>query len=249
MKRGFRRISLLLLICSITAVLSAQELDHLYLKDGTLIRGTIKEIDPHESVKILDGCGNLWHYPMSDVERITREPFEWHGMPGAGPEPFRPGIVNFTTFGVLAGSASNERVAPFSLQSVTGWRNQRRIFTGAGAGLEFLTATYMPLFLDLRYDLFEGTVVPYGMLKGGYAVPLSPDREIHDTEYTYSGGLLAGAGIGLKIRSRNNFAWDISVSYRYQSTSHTETYEWNGWEDTYTDIYHRAELRLGFYID
>ena len=59
MKRGFRRISLLLLICSITAVLSAQELDHLYLKDGTLIRGTIKEIDPHESVKILDGCGNL----------------------------------------------------------------------------------------------------------------------------------------------------------------------------------------------
>ena len=60
---------------------------------------------------------------------------------------------------------------------------------------------------------------------------------------------MLGVGIGLKIRTRTHFAWDISFLYRYQQTSYTEKYDWNDQEYTYTDIYNRVEIRLGFYID
>ena len=60
---------------------------------------------------------------------------------------------------------------------------------------------------------------------------------------------LFGAGIGLKIRTRNHFAWDIGLLYRYQKTSYTETYDWNNQEYDYKDIFNRIEIRLGFYID
>jgi hypothetical protein len=68
-------------------------------------------------------------------------------------------------------------------------------------------------------------------------------------EYTYQGGALAAAGVGLKIRTREHFAWDVELMYRYQRTSRTEQYEWNNQEYLYTDIYNRIEIRLGFYID
>ncbi len=80
-------------------------------------------------------------------------------------------------------------------------------------------------------------------------MPLSSDRTENDYTYEYYGGPLFGAGIGLKIRTRNHFAWDIELLYRYQETSYTEIYEWNNQEYDYTDIFNRIEIRLGFYID
>jgi len=60
---------------------------------------------------------------------------------------------------------------------------------------------------------------------------------------------MAGVGAGLKLRSRENFAWDIGLFYRYMHTSCTETRDWNGQEYDYTDIYNRIEIRLGIFID
>ena len=80
-------------------------------------------------------------------------------------------------------------------------------------------------------------------------MPLSSDRTEYDIDYTYSGGPLVGIGVGLKIKSRAHFAWDIGLLYRYQQTSYMEKYDWNQQEYSYTDVYNRIEIRLGFYID
>jgi hypothetical protein len=92
-------------------------------------------------------------------------------------------------------------------------------------------------------------VVPYVLAKGGYSLPLSSDRSEYDIDYSYNGGPLAGIGVGLKIKSRTHFAWDIGLMYRYQQTSYKEKYDWNGQEYSYKDVYNRVEIRLGFYID
>jgi hypothetical protein len=243
--------SLLLIALSMflfTSVLSAQEVDHVYLKTGSVIRGNIMEIEPANHVKIRDLCGNIWYYQIAQVEKITSEPYELSGdrKQAVG---FETGFVNMTSIGFLAGSSNNMQVAPFSLIMVNGWRNSLGLFTGAGVGVEFLTTNYLPFFLDLRYDLPGKDVVPYIMAKGGYSVPMTPDHSEYDIDYTYSGGPLAGVGVGLKIRTRNHFAWDIELMYRYQQTSYTEKYDWNNQEYNYTDIYNRIEIRLGFYID
>lgn len=238
-----------LLILVFPALLLAQEADHVYLKSGSVIRGNILEIEPVDHVKIEDMCGNIWYYKIGEVEKITSEPYESARERGQETIGFGAGFVNMTSIGFLAGSSNNSQVAPFSLLTVNGYRTYSGFFAGIGTGIEFFSTSYMPFFLDLRYDLLGNDVVPYVVAKGGYGVPLSSDQSEYDISYDYSGGALFGAGIGLKIRTRNHFAWDIELLYRYQETSYNEVYDWNNQEYEYTDIFNRIEIRLGFYID
>lgn len=248
-KLAFERFFLMIALIASAAFLSAQDVDHVYLKTGSVIRGNIQEIELTDHVKIADLCGNIWYYKIGDVEKITAEPY----INNFGLEKeslgFNTGFVNMTSVGFLAGSSNNMQVAPFSLVMVNGYRNSLGITTGVGVGIEFLSTNYMPLFLDLRYEFLEGDVVPYAMAKGGYSLPLSSDRSEYDIDYSYTGGPLVAVGVGLKIKSRTHFAWDIGLMYRYQQTSYSEIYDWNQQEYTYTDVYNRIEIRLGFYID
>jgi len=250
MKKNHLCFSLVLLaLFAFTSSLLAQEVDHIYLKSGSVLRGNILEIEPADHVKIEDLCGNIWFYKMTDVDRITSEPYQQVKKVKNAPIGFEQGFVNMTSIGFLVGSSSNAQVAPFSLLMVNGWRSELGFFAGAGLGVEFLSSNYMPFFLDLRYDLLGGDVVPYVVAKGGYSVPLSSDHSEYDIEYEYSGGPLFGVGVGLKIKTRNHFAWDISLLYRYQETAYSEVYDWNNQTYDYTDVYNRIEIRLGFYID
>ena len=238
----------LLLIFAALIKTNAQETDFVYLKSGSVIRGQILEIEPADHVKIQDLCGNIWYYKINEVEKITSEPFEAPSF-SKRRDGFHAGYVNMTSIGFLAGSSYNAQVAPFSLLMVNGWRSPVGFFVGAGLGVEFLNTNYFPVFLDLRYDLIGKDVVPYLVAKGGYSFPMSSGYSENDNEYTYQGGSLAAVGVGLKIRTREHFAWDVELMYRYQKTSRSEQYGWNNQEYLYTDIYNRIEIRLGFYID
>lgn len=246
-----QRITLLTLLLTVLSisVLQAQETDHVYLKSGSVIRGNIMEIEPVDHVKIQDLCGNIWFYKITDVEKITSEPFDAPLGAKKTSIGFNEGFVNMTSIGFLAGGSMNGQSAPFTMQMVNGYRTSQGLFMGLGTGIEFFNTSYLPLFLDLRYDLLGKDVVPYLVVKGGYGVPFAADRSEYGTEYEYSGGPLLGAGIGLKIKTREHLAWDISLLFRYQETSYSERYDWNEQLYEYTDIYRRLEIRLGFYID
>jgi len=245
-----RFIPLALLFLALgTSLLPGQTRDHVYLKSGSVIRGKIIEVDPMDHVQIEDICGNIWYYRIAEVEKITSEPFTPEFSSERKSIGFDAGFVNMTSIGFLVGSSHNTQVAPFSLLIVNGYRAPMGLFAGFGAGAEFFSSTYLPLFIDLRYDLLGTDVVPYLMAKGGYGLPLASDRTEYDISYEYQGGPLLGAGIGLKIRTRKHLAWDIELMYRYQETTYTEIYDWNDQEYDYTDIFNRIEIRLGFYID
>jgi hypothetical protein len=227
--------------------LQAQEADHVYLKSGSVIRGKILEIEPAHHVRIEDLCGNIWFYGITDVDKITSEPFQVNSaQPVQG---FGQGFVNMTSLGFLVGASSNMQTAPFSLVMVNGWRSSMGLFAGMGVGIEFLNTTYVPLFADLRYDLGRGDVVPFLLARGGYALPTNKGYSEYDIDYAYASGPTVAAGAGLKIRTRTHFAWDIELMYRYLQTSYSETYGWNDQVYRYTDKYNRIEIRIGFYID
>ncbi len=239
----------ILLITATSPLLLAQDADHVYLKSGSVIRGKILELEPEDHVKIQDMGGNIWYYKIEEVEKITSEPFEPKPETSQASLGFDAGFVNMTSMGFLVGSSHNAQVAPFSLLMVNGYRTSIGLFGGIGTGIEFFSTSYLPLFIDLRYDLLEKDVVPYVVAKGGYGFPISGDYSDYNASFEYSGGALFGGGIGLKIRTRTHFAWDIELLYRYQKTSYKEIYDWNDQEYDYTDIFNRIEIRLGFYID
>jgi len=243
-----KKLILLSLFAMILPQLIAQNVDVLYMKNGSLIRGTIEELIPGKTVRMLDKCGNSIVYDLNEVEKITSEEMPGNTN-GDEYEPYRTGLVNITSIGLLVGSISNEQPAPFSIQSTIGWRLPSGLQLGGGMGLEFISSTHMPFFADLRFDFFDKPVTPCLIAKGGYAIPLQWTVEKYSTTYSYSGGPMAAFGIGLKIRSRNEVAWDISMLYRFQQINYNYVYSSQSITYDYSENYSRVELRLGLYLD
>ena len=69
----------ILLTCLMTFVVTspafAQQMeDVVHLKDGGLVRGTIIEQIPGESLKIKTRYGNVFVYTMDEIAKMSREP-------------------------------------------------------------------------------------------------------------------------------------------------------------------------------
>ena len=78
--------------------------DVVYLKNGSIIRGTILEMIPDSTIRIQTGDGNVFVYPTKEVERITKEePPPLRGRPAAqlkkGPKPTTQlaGLIGYGT--------------------------------------------------------------------------------------------------------------------------------------------------------
>ena len=67
--------SLLLFISTLAGSCFAQQktTDVVYLKNGSIIRGSIQELTPNEKVKILTSDGSLFVYQMDEVEKVLKE--------------------------------------------------------------------------------------------------------------------------------------------------------------------------------
>jgi hypothetical protein len=237
--------------------INAQQTDQVVLKNGTIIRGTIVKIQPEGNVTINDMAGNTWVYAMSEVEEIQKtdtpvlsrqyepkDPAVKQQLPG-----FDPGFVNMTSIGFLAGSQQSNYIAPFSMQTSFGYFSGTGVYGGFLTGLEFLNINHIPVMLDLQYTLRNSDVMPVLIARGGYAIPSKTHSENYGSDFTYSGGVTGAVGMGLKIRTRESFACDVSLLYRYMQVSYTQENDWQSYPTTYKDVYNRLEIRVGFYLD
>ena len=240
-----RDLILLVLFLFPMITLTAQKSDEITLKNGSVIRGEIIEIIPEGNITINDAAGNTWVFIMSEVELISQV----EKKRGVLEDNYPAGLANITSIGFLAGSPNSMQIAPFSINTSFGYKNSLGMYTGLGTGIEFLNINHIPVFLDLQYFLRSSEVSPVLIFRGGYALPANGSSDNNGNINTYNGGITGSLGIGLKIRSKENFAWDIEFMYRYMQISYSEHYEWNDQKYEYTDIYNRLELRLGFYLN
>ena len=74
--------------------------DVVYLKDGSIIRGTIIEQRPGESILIQTRDGNVFRYTMDRIERITKEQIS---KPAIGPKKKSPALAWFLSFLIPGG--------------------------------------------------------------------------------------------------------------------------------------------------
>ena len=131
----------------------AQQLeDVVYLKDGGIIRGTIIEQRPGESILIRTKDGNQFRFTMDQIDRIAKEPVR--GAPPAQvPQQARPG-------GKKAGTAV---LWSFLLTGAGQFYNTDY---GLGAGLFLTQIVSAPFFIDATvtcYDSGEQCGVSLGL--------------------------------------------------------------------------------------
>ncbi len=143
--------------------------DVVYLKNGSIIHGTIVEEVPDKSIKIETHDGDVFVYQMNEIAKITKEPYR---------TPVDEEGNSVSTGGGYAGSFEvgiNQIMSNFSgttllaVHLVNGFRIGRSSL-GLGLGAETAQGvTIIPVWIDSHSYFTDGDVRPglYGHL--GYA--------------------------------------------------------------------------------
>lgn len=251
------RINALILGLCFTLPLFAQKgkQDVVYLKNGSIIRGTIVLQDPGKLIKLKTADNSLWVFTNEQIDSITR-PVKVKIVP-----PKTSGYYNLTETGFLAGEYSNATRAIFSLININSWYFKNGISTGIGVGVELSKESYLPVVADFRYFFGQKRSVPFVALQSGYSIPLGgsyeqiiyaiDDRRMSPVIYpgpvpdysndpiSATGGFLINPAIGIQTPLNENLAMTFSAGYRYMRYSYTRT-------DYRIDIdYNRLSLKIG----
>ena len=65
-------LTFLLVLFSTLNIKAQSANDIVYLKDGSIIKGTIMEMNPSENLKIKTSDGSIFVYQMSEVQKIEK---------------------------------------------------------------------------------------------------------------------------------------------------------------------------------
>ncbi|MCX6220509.1 MAG: hypothetical protein NTZ69_05935 [Bacteroidia bacterium] len=245
------RIPTLILTIFFSLTLFAQKRNHdvVYLKNGSILRGTVVLIDPGKFIKLKTPDRNVWVFEQEKIDSIVQT--------SKVQIPQKNGYFNLTEMGVLAGNSANYKKNPFTLMNISSWKFENGFSTGIGVGVEFFNETYLPVVADFRYFIRKAGAMPFVSLQGGYSIPLGgtytllnlyylsssiyrPTPQPTNIDVSARGGWLVNPAIGIQTPLNENLALTFSAGYRMMRQRY-------GKNDTYKlDVdYNRLSLKVG----
>lgn len=236
---------IIVLICCVTAF--AQNVKEVvYLKNGSVIKGTIIEQVPNESLKIQTSDGSVFAYSMSEVQKITKEAAPTRTYSQATdddddddePEGYRTrGYMGF----VEEGTVTDFDAFRGAVHTTHGFQINPHIFVGGGAGILFPYSgdgIAVPVYADFRYTIMNKKVTPYIEAKSGYSFA--------DFE-----GFYASPSVGVDIAFTEKFGLYVGLAYEFYSAKEEKySYSYYGYSYSYkknSDI-HAMSLRVGIHF-
>lgn len=165
---------ILILLTSFSAYGIAQNyVEVVYLKNGSVIRGSIIEQVPNESLKIKMSDGSIFICSMTDVEKIAKEIQE---KPLAFKKKQRStlkGYKGFFDVGYLWDTEENNAVSANKIELSTshGYQFSNHFFIGGGFAVNrYNDAGYtaIPIFTDFRVNFLKKKVTPFSNIRVGY---------------------------------------------------------------------------------
>lgn len=216
-----KKLFLLFVFCCFAAAVSAQYVETVHLKNGSIIHGTIIEQIPNQKLKIQTGDGNVFVYSFDEIEKITKEtefskPFYRSNSNRNFQQPRTPRYQGSVDFGysVGVGDWESDRI---ELSTSHGCLVNPYFYVGAGLGVHYYydgSAVAIPIFADLRGNLMKGNIKPFLNFRIGYSVC--------DIE-----GLYLSPSVGVSI---NRF--DISLGYSLQKARLYVSSYYYSWEES-----------------
>lgn len=218
-------------ICVAVSASAQQSLEVVYLKNGSVIHGSVLETIPGVSVKVRNSVGDIMVYSMEDVEKITKEaaaPVS-SSSPASGsyaqPAPSsRSGCLirgyrGFADGGIYAGTLIHEldeeevymeSFSRIGFSTTHGFQFNPHIFLGGGLGWQIQTSSaygdydlLFPIYAAFRADFVDKRVSPFASFRlGGYA-SLSCVERVNSV-----GGAYVNLNFGVRIKRLN-----MSIGY------------------------------------
>jgi hypothetical protein len=230
--------AILLIICAVNSY-GQKSKDVLYLRNGSIIYGTLMEIS-NGQYKLKGSDGSIFIYSTGEVEKYAKEVPAFAGRK-------KSGMTFGLEAGLMVGAQSNEYKAPFSFNAIAGYTIEKKNTLGIGSGAEFLGKTFIPLFFEYKYTFRDKKVSPFLFARSGILMHAGPD-ETDDIYYynnkDYKGGATLTFGTGLSWAGEDIETY-VSFAYRYAQTSYVQT-EYNQQDVTYENNYNRLEVKFGF---
>jgi hypothetical protein len=247
------------LLFSVTLFAQKRNRDVVYLKNGSILRGTIVLEDPGKFIRLKTSDRSLWVFKYDQIDSVKHP--ESINRPEKAKRPFKNGYFNLTEMGVLAGNSANYKKNPFTLMNISSWKFENGFSTGIGVGVEFFNETYLPVVADFRYYLRKSGAIPFVSLQGGYSIPLggkyTPQQIYYASPVLWNdliyqppvpttidlsarGGWLLNPAIGIQTPLNENLALTFSAGYRWMRQRY-------GKDNTYKlDVdYNRLSLKVG----
>ncbi|RYD82600.1 MAG: hypothetical protein EOP53_03270 [Sphingobacteriales bacterium] len=214
---SFARLKLCLLLFSLLFFvnpLQAQKQleDVVYLKNGSILHGTIIENIPGVSIKLQMADRSTWVFKMDEVEKMTRE--EKPGKPQRLSK--EKGFYNVTSAGLIFDEIAG------TLSMVNGYKWSPYVATGVLICLDaYGPNTYLPLGIDIRGEILRSTVTPYWYFQAGYPVVSPPSN----TWETFKPGMMYQPGAGVQFMIAEKVGFLTEFGYKVQHLQ----YETNSW--------------------
>lgn len=216
----------LVFLVSCLSINAQRSKDLVYLKNGSIIHGTVIEQNHVEDIiKIRTADGSLFVYKMSEVERIQKEEVSSQGFNGGNGlhRKFRAIIEPAYVFGVEDSDYKEDRVgATVSM----GYQFNPYIYLGVGVGgFYFLDSEVysLPVFLNFRSDFINARITPFVDVKAGY----SPVEDVK--------GAYASVSLGCRFRLGDSFALSVSTGAEIQSAEVSYSYNSFGYHSYYSE--------------
>ena len=193
-----------LVISTMAFVTMAQ--DVVYLKNGSVIKGSVIEMIPNQSIKVQTADGSLFVYQMNEVDRIERD-VKAKSHQSIDEDDFEGdylerGFRGLIDLGAHFGFGDAEDSYQISAAFTGGYQINRMLFVGAGVAPtlnlfdneyydEVETTFLLPIYSAIRLDFINKKVTPFIDGRIGYYL---------NTEDMDLNGLYAYAGAGVRLK-------------------------------------------------
>lgn len=185
--------------------------DVVYLKNGSIIKGSVLEIVPNQSIKIQTSDGSIFVYQMSEVDRIQQDAKNTQKQQTYTedePENYlKRGFRGLVDLGAHVGFGDGEDNYQISAAFTGGYQINRMLFVGAGVAptlnlfeyetyyqkedTEIATSFLLPIYSAIRLDFINKKVTPFLDGRIGYFI------NTKDVDYS---GLYAYLGVGVRLK-------------------------------------------------
>ncbi len=227
---------------------AAQKLkgDAVFLNNGSVVTGRIIQNDSAAGVKISNKCG-IWFYPYNEIDSVGANPGVRYYTSKS------KGYYNISSVGLLIGEGNTASGVLPSFTTISGYRFLPGLTNGIGVGYEYFDWSVLPVFADVRYFFINEGFSPFLFAQGGYSFTLEQnfDNNYWGNQVTKTyGGIMFGAGAGIRAGIARESALLISLSYRFQKLSYDSHNYWDlgSSRRTFTN-YNRIALTVSFLFE
>jgi len=221
-------ILILALFFSFSATAQSTQEDVIYLKNGSMYRGTIIEQVPNVSFKIEIAGGTVIFVKADDVTSVTKESKHIDESVYIRRRDRPVHVFQYRPTGYFFEAQLEAEIPEAGFRLMNGYKFNQYGYLGLGLGVDGVISdlhgnsdyagAYLPIYVYYGGDILHQQITPFYSVEAGYA--WRPDMLGSSGEEYYAGsggpigghgGFMAGAAIGVRFYTRRRVHFDLSA--------------------------------------